>query len=214
MTQQQPPVRRPRPQLRTVRVSRVDRITPHMVRITVIGDELEGFTTTAPPSTSRCSSRLQVTTGLSSRPGVPTAQSMSQARSGPRAARTRPAAGVPKKESSKSTSSCTAAAVPAPIGPNGPSQEISSPSPAPARPIAQTQTPSGTWLPAMTALCPRSATSFKRCPARRASTYSSRLPVRPRSNPSIATRRCKSPGSIAVPKRTSPAASWRQRSGI
>src|SRR3990170_146004 len=48
MTQAQPPVRRPRPQLRTVRVSRVDRITPHMVRITVIGDELQGFTTHGP----------------------------------------------------------------------------------------------------------------------------------------------------------------------
>ena len=48
MTQQQPPVRRPRPQLRTVRVSRVDRITPHMVRITVGGDDLEGFTTHGP----------------------------------------------------------------------------------------------------------------------------------------------------------------------
>ena len=39
---------RPRPTFRTVRVRRINLITPHMVRITVSGKELEGFTSRGP----------------------------------------------------------------------------------------------------------------------------------------------------------------------
>ena len=36
---------RPRPQYRAVQIRRVQRVTPHMCRITVCGDELAGFST-------------------------------------------------------------------------------------------------------------------------------------------------------------------------
>jgi NADPH-dependent ferric siderophore reductase len=41
--EQQARPQRPRPQLRTVRVCRVERITPHMVRVVFTGDDLAGF---------------------------------------------------------------------------------------------------------------------------------------------------------------------------
>ena len=39
---------RPRPTYRTVQVQRINRITPHMVRITVSGQEMEGFASRGP----------------------------------------------------------------------------------------------------------------------------------------------------------------------
>ena len=49
MTLQETPRRvRPRPTFRTVRVSRVNQLTPHMVRVTVTGDELASFTSRGP----------------------------------------------------------------------------------------------------------------------------------------------------------------------
>jgi NADPH-dependent ferric siderophore reductase len=50
MTQQEQQVRpaRPRPVMRLVRVSNVERVTPHLVRVTMQGDELSGFATRGP----------------------------------------------------------------------------------------------------------------------------------------------------------------------
>jgi NADPH-dependent ferric siderophore reductase len=50
MTQQQEQVRpaRPRPVMRAVRVSKVENVTPHLVRVTLEGDELQGFATRGP----------------------------------------------------------------------------------------------------------------------------------------------------------------------
>ncbi|MGH2583501.1 MAG: siderophore-interacting protein [Dehalococcoidia bacterium] len=48
MKQQQAPRQRPRPTYRTVQVKHVDRVTPHALRVTFTGDELEGFATRGP----------------------------------------------------------------------------------------------------------------------------------------------------------------------
>src|SRR5437660_2558815 len=39
---------RPRPRFRTLEVRRAERLTPHMVRITLAGEELAGFESPAP----------------------------------------------------------------------------------------------------------------------------------------------------------------------
>jgi len=46
--QQQAPRQRPRPTFRTVQVKHVHRLTPHALRVTFTGEELEGFTTKGP----------------------------------------------------------------------------------------------------------------------------------------------------------------------